>query len=723
MKVKSILILLPLLVIATIQIASVPGQSLQLVKVEVFNSTHYESLTVLKPSANENWIRLMGGSEVFIPEIKFIYNGINKTEYTKKGKTVRITTYGIQKNRDYVISYPFTKHPIYYQGDTIQAEILGNASMAYIYLLKTFPTEVKNALALAVDGDVQQLRDLLDSAVQKKTQPLDSTVNFGSLPPGDYVIVVLLNSSSQNNVTFVSATAFQVLEHRSKLSVDNVTRNEVSEAKFLNGTFEILGGGFAKYTYIAALIREDAYSVDFKLESGGKKATTNLKANDATLVSSFNIGGVGLKRINSSTVYDWIKGAFPPSSASLEKYTKNGSRYNFSLPVGGLPDGEYYLNVAAWNVSNSSQRLVAFSQALIRITTSTTFSVSPKSVSREIPRGSSVSFTLTISNTGSYELKEVRLSASGSIKNWIGFSQSYVSLIPAGDSKSVTVRISVPSTASGTNSGMILVTSENGGRKQIPLSVQVTIPAAAGAGGAGGPPVLIAPFYFAFAISKYLPRPDWLELEVPESYANLTNLLTFMFRFNKNVYIDCRFSKAITPPEGIPTPDIDLYQINEIVLLKFGTREEINPQEAFIRFRVHKSWVDGKGYDPNDIIMLRWNGKEWVELETVFEGSDENFYYYQAYTPTFSLFAIGVKIKVLPTKPTPTPTPKPTPSIKPKPTVTPMIKPKPRLKLTPTPKPTPEIPWWQNLDIIIPLGSIVVIAILLYYGWYRQKIE
>ncbi len=355
-----------------------PASAAPLVKVEIFNNTYNESLTVLEPTNDSNWIRMIGGSNIVIPSIKMVYNGINSTQYVKNNKTVKITTYGILKDQDYTVDYPFTKHPFYHAGDSVSAEILStsdlNGSTVHIYLVRTYPTELKNALASAVDGDTQQLRNLLSNAFNYTNVTLnstgDATVSFGVLPAGDYVVVATLNTSTESNITLISATAFEVLEHESTLSVSDVTRSSVSDNKFVSGTFTITGGSSnANYTYIAALVKKTAYSVELRLESSGNKSTTHLKANNAVLVDSFKIGGVGLKNVNATTVYNWIKNAFPSSSASLAKTRKQGNSWDFSLPVKGLPDGDYYLNIGAWNSSNSSQRLVAFSQALVKVKT------------------------------------------------------------------------------------------------------------------------------------------------------------------------------------------------------------------------------------------------------------------------------------------------------------------------------------------------------------------
>ena len=382
---KIYLLILMLLLLLT------PVSAEKLVKVEILNTSsgYYESLTVLKPGS-ENWIKMTGGGEVSIPKIKLVYNGINSTQYTKGTKVINITTYGIKKYQDFVVNYPFTKHPMYYPEDNVTADILGTSDLAsktaYIYLVKTSPTQLKNDLDAAVDGNTQPLRNLLSSGINKSitlNASGDGSVAFGKLSPGDYVVVALLNKSSDANVTFISSTAFEVLESKSSLSADTtITRSSKDETKYLNGKFVVLNGSdTAKYTYVAAMIKKDA-ELTLKLTSNGTKATTNLTAKmgsatgEAELVKGYKIAGVGLKNVNSSTVKEWLK-AFPSDTVgfSVDRGV-TGKTYNFKILLKGLSDGEYYLYVAAWNSSNSSQRVVAFNWASVKISTVTPTPVS-----------------------------------------------------------------------------------------------------------------------------------------------------------------------------------------------------------------------------------------------------------------------------------------------------------------------------------------------------------
>ncbi|WP_346297729.1 TIGR04279 domain-containing protein [Geoglobus acetivorans] len=374
------LLLLPLLTLPA------SASVVPLVKVEIVNTSapSYESLSILNPN-NGNWIKMTGGDGVSIPAIDFVYSGINSTQYTRGSKIINITTNNISENQDYVVNYPFTTQPMYHPGDTVTAEILGENGLAgktaYVYLIKTYPTQLKDALASAVDGDTQSLRNLLNNAKQNITVILNSTgdnssISFGQLDPGDYAVVALLNASSEQNVTLISATVFQVLEHESTLSADtSITRSSVSDQKYLDGKFEIVGGSSnAKYTYVAVLMKKDT-AFTLRLTSGGTKSTTNLTlkagtaSQEAMLVEGFKVAGVGLNSVNATTVEDWLN-AFPSNAVTFSiNRGATGTTYNLSILVQGLSDGDYYLYVAAWNASNSSQRVVAFNWTSVTITT------------------------------------------------------------------------------------------------------------------------------------------------------------------------------------------------------------------------------------------------------------------------------------------------------------------------------------------------------------------
>ncbi|RZN33956.1 MAG: TIGR04279 domain-containing protein [Methanophagales archaeon ANME-1-THS] len=341
-----------------------------------------ESLTVLDP-AEGNWIELQGGEGVAIPPVALVYNGVNSVTHVEDGRTITVTSTKIVPYVDYPVAYPFNSHPFYHQNDCVTVEVqvqselvVENGYECYIYLVKTGPAELMDALNAGIHGNTTPIRNLFSTAINKTIPIEDTSISetFCGLEPGDYGVAATLDPYTAPDITLISVSAFTILEHDSTLDVPTeVTRPSESEGS-VDGEFTITDGSAnAKYTFIAALIKDEPYTV--RLECDGTKAGTDLMVNNALLVDGFKIGGVGVNKVNSSTVYNWITGA--STAASVEKGTKTGNTYEFELPVGGLPDGDYFLYVAAWNVTNPAQRVVAFSQERVKIETEPPSTPSP----------------------------------------------------------------------------------------------------------------------------------------------------------------------------------------------------------------------------------------------------------------------------------------------------------------------------------------------------------
>ena len=350
-----------------------------LLKIEIYTNEKCESLTILKP---ENWIELQGGEQFALPSIKFVYNGVNGVERKINSKSVKVTTYGVEKYKDYVVNYPFSKHSFYTSEDFILAKMHFTRALAnkdvYVYLIKTYPTELVNTLSSMINGDMQPLRELLGNAILKSKIRLDKNgdgvVSFGNLNPGDYIVVAMLNKHDENNITLVSTTAFEILEHKSRLNVDSsITRTSQSEYEYLEGEFEIVGGNNSNYVCLAALIKKDV-EVTFELTSNGTKSSTNLvakigSAGGAKLVEGLKIAGVGLKKVNVNTITNWLN-ALPSNSVGFSVDRIKGGSYKFKVLLNGLSDGDYLLYVVAWDSTNPMNRIVAakWSQVEVRTT-------------------------------------------------------------------------------------------------------------------------------------------------------------------------------------------------------------------------------------------------------------------------------------------------------------------------------------------------------------------
>jgi PGF-pre-PGF domain-containing protein len=84
-----------------------------------------------------------------------------------------------------------------------------------------------------------------------------------------------------------------------------------------------------------------------------------------------------------------------------------------------------------------------------------------------------------------------------------------------------------------------------------------------------------------------------------------------------------------------------VYKYIEITKKQLKTADINN---AEIKFKVEKSWLTNNNADEDDVVLNRYTTK-WEELTTTKTGSDSDYVYYKAITPSFSYFAIVVKKK------------------------------------------------------------------------------
>jgi methanogen extracellular protein (TIGR04279 family) len=265
-----------------------------------------------------------------------------------------------------------------YHDDTVTVKVLGEDTLAdklaHIYLIKTCPSEMNRVWDSTFNGNIKSLRDLLDNSIDEQEITLDSagdcTVSFDTLKPGDYVVAATLNACSAQDITFISSSAFEVLEHKSTLELETstITRTSVSDWRFASGNVNIIGADAnAAYNYVIALIRTDE-KFDLRWDCDETKSELNLELSDAPQAKTINIfGGIGLENMSATSIYEWIT-AF--QTASVEK-GKSGTTYNFSLPVMDMPDGDYYLYAMAFYQTIPARKTFAFalSQESVKLKT------------------------------------------------------------------------------------------------------------------------------------------------------------------------------------------------------------------------------------------------------------------------------------------------------------------------------------------------------------------
>ncbi len=65
-----------------------------------------------------------------------------------------------------------------------------------------------------------------------------------------------------------------------------------------------------------------------------------------------------------------------------------------------------------------------------------------------------------------------------------------------------------------------------------------------------------------------------------------------------------------------------------------------NISAGIVRFKVNNSWLSGENIDDGSISMMRWDGSQWISLETKQVRTDDDFTYYEALATSFSPFTI-----------------------------------------------------------------------------------
>jgi len=65
-----------------------------------------------------------------------------------------------------------------------------------------------------------------------------------------------------------------------------------------------------------------------------------------------------------------------------------------------------------------------------------------------------------------------------------------------------------------------------------------------------------------------------------------------------------------------------------------------NIKQALITFRVDKEWMSANGVSGSDIVLVKWEGNKWINLETRELPGDDDNAYFESKDREFSSFAI-----------------------------------------------------------------------------------
>jgi PGF-pre-PGF domain-containing protein len=167
---------------------------------------------------------------------------------------------------------------------------------------------------------------------------------------------------------------------------------------------------------------------------------------------------------------------------------------------------------------------------------------------------------------------------------------------------------------------------------------------------------------------------ELISIEVPEIYVSkitidtpavfdisetsITQIAVSVVREVENVILKIRQLKD--KPEEISAPEGIVHAYLEILAEKLSNADI---STATITFKVERSWIKNQNIDETTITLYRYHAGEWQPLTTEKGWEDEEYIYFTAMTPGFSVFAIagfGVEVEappaVLPTVPAVYPT-------------------------------------------------------------------
>lgn len=125
--------------------------------------------------------------------------------------------------------------------------------------------------------------------------------------------------------------------------------------------------------------------------------------------------------------------------------------------------------------------------------------------------------------------------------------------------------------------------------------------------------------------------------------------------------------QSAEPPAGVPDVVLSIAATQPELASSMGvygyisidtTLPEGTVDKAKVEFKIPRSWFVDNGLDPATTALQHYNeaSGQWEALPTDQTGEDDEYYYFSAETPGFSVFSVVAQKAVVAT-PTPTPTP------------------------------------------------------------------
>jgi PGF-pre-PGF domain-containing protein len=117
---------------------------------------------------------------------------------------------------------------------------------------------------------------------------------------------------------------------------------------------------------------------------------------------------------------------------------------------------------------------------------------------------------------------------------------------------------------------------------------------------------------------------------------NITQIALSVLRDAENVTLVVQ--QLTGRPSGVSDPSGSISNYFEITAEKL---ENTSVSSAAITFKVAKSWLAEENVDENSVILMRYHSDQWENLTTEKLSEDENYIYFTATTPGFSVFAVS----------------------------------------------------------------------------------
>ncbi|MCG7848437.1 MAG: TIGR04279 domain-containing protein [ANME-2 cluster archaeon] len=333
-----------------------------------------------------NWIDLSGGTPITLPTLNFIYYGINNSTFTINGKTVNITT-SVDSNTDYSILYPYSSHSLYTNvtgSNVVNMSFYGSSYFANkgidIYFVSSTPEGIWDIFNDAMDGNTTPFRDLLNESDKLLNYSLNETgdnssISFNPEQAGDYVVLVILNSSyltNEDDLSVLSTTVVQILKYESVVTAPAEAETNSVVNVMINLTN---AGSLVNYTYGAVLVHKDAYNATLRFNFNGTRNQTNLTIDGEYLIENGELSGINLSSLNTTRLTNIITTVMGLNNGTLLiKEDVNSNNTSILLDTEDLNTGDYYLLVGAFE---SNDRLVAFNQSVVNIYTPETPTSAP----------------------------------------------------------------------------------------------------------------------------------------------------------------------------------------------------------------------------------------------------------------------------------------------------------------------------------------------------------